>query len=133
MSDPQQSALLIDDDELLRDMYARKFRDRGIAVEAVGSAKEALEKLRAGFLPDIITFDIVMPGMDGFSFLETLKKEALAPKAAKIALTNQGADEEKDRAIALGADAYIIKAATTPTGAVEAVLGAVRDKKGEPH
>ncbi len=126
MSGPIRSVMLIDDDELLRDMYGKKFRDKGLAVEALGSAQEALERLRAGEEPELLVFDIVMPGLDGFAFLETLKKEGLAPHAVKVALTNQSADDDRERAMALGVSTYLIKASLTPTAAVEEALNAER-------
>ena len=128
MMNPVRRVMLIDDDELLRDMYAKKFRDKGLEGEALDSAQEALERLRAGAAPDFIVFDIVMPGLDGFALLEAMRTEGLAPKAVRVALTNQGADEDKERALALGTAAYLIKASLTPSTTVEAVLKAAGEK-----
>ena len=122
MTATPRTVLLIDDDEFLRDMYARKFREHDVSVEALGSAREALEKLRAGSMPDIIVFDIVMPGVDGFALLETLKKEGLGAQAVKVALTNQSSDEDAERAKALGAKAFLVKAELTPSEVIVAVL-----------
>jgi len=124
MSVSPKRVLLIDDDELLRDMYARKFREKGLEVEPLDSAQEGLERLRAGEKPDFIVFDIVMPGLDGFGFLEAMQKEGLAPASIKVALTNQSADEDRERALTLGAAVYLIKASMTPTSIVEAALEA---------
>lgn len=124
-----RTVLLVDDDHVLRDMYARKFADRSIEVVTAGNAMEALERLRGGFLPDLIVFDIVMPALDGYGFLQAIKDEALAPQAAKIALTNQGQEEDRDRALALGADGYLIKANTVPSQAVEEILRIARESR----
>lgn len=121
--------LIIDDDKLLCDMYGKKFRDRGAEVDIARSAVEALEKLRAGGTYDLIVFDIVMPGLDGFGFLEALGKERLAEGAVKVALTNQSLDEDRERAKSLGADGYIVKANTVPSGAVEEALRIASEKK----
>lgn len=128
MSPVSTKVLLVDDDELLRDMYARKFRERGCEVEALGSAQEGLERLRAGAAFDLVVFDIVMPGLDGFGFLEAMRSEHLAEGAGKVALTNQSADEDRERAIGLGASSYLIKASITPTEAVDAALTSVGRK-----
>lgn len=126
MSAPK-TVMLIDDDELLRDMYAKKFREKGLEVEAFSSALEGFERLRTSAAPDLLVFDIVMPGIDGFAFLETLKKEGLASESVKVALTNQSADEDKERALSLGASAYLIKANLTPTAVIEAAFAARRN------
>ena len=121
--------LLVDDDKFLLDMYSMKFTQSGYTVQSCLSAVDALETLRHGFIPEAILFDITMPECDGFQFLEKLNAEKLAPKALKIALTNQSTDTEKKRALELGADQFLIKAMMIPSEVVNTVttaLGAVR-------
>ena len=120
--------LLVDDDNFLLDMYSVKFTGAGFTVRACLSVQAALTTLRGGFQPDAIVFDLTMPEYDGFSFLETLRSEGLAPNAIKIALTNQGSDEEKIKTEALGAHRYIVKASMIPSEVVTAV-GAELAKK----
>ena len=107
--------LIVDDDSFLLDMYALKFSQSGADVMTGLGALPALEKLHGGYNPDIILLDIVMPGMDGFEFLEKMKSEKLADKAVKIILSNRGADTDVKRGTELGASGYIVKASTTPT------------------
>ncbi len=112
---------VIDDDAFLLDMYALKFAQKGFSVTTSGGTLEALEKLRAGYVPEIIVVDLVMPAMDGFEFLETVKNESLAQGALVIILSNLGQQEDIDRGLALGAAGYIIKASATPSEVVEKV------------
>ena len=129
MSDTQKNlVLLVDDVKFLVDMYSQKFTANGYQVQACLSAHDALEALKQGFKADAVVFDLVMPELDGFAFLEALKKEALAPGAALIALTNQSNDPEKERAERLGVDRYIIKASMIPSEVV-AVVGEEIPKK----
>ncbi len=118
----KQTLLLVDDDQFLRDMYSVKFREAGFSVEMAESGTEALERLRGDFNPDIILFDVVMPGMDGYAFLEALTEEKLAGSAVKIALSNQGGDADIEKAKALGAKDYIVKANSIPSEVVARVL-----------
>ena len=111
---------VIDDDAFLLDMYALKFAQKGFSVTTSGGTLEALEKLRAGYVPEIIVVDLVMPAMDGFEFLETVKNESLAQGALVIILSNLGQQEDIDRGLALGAAGYI-KASATPSEVVEKV------------
>lgn len=112
---------VIDDDAFLLDMYALKFAQKSFSVTTSGGTLEALEKLRAGYMPEIIVVDLVMPAMDGFEFLETVKNESLAQGALVIILSNLGQQEDIDRGLALGAAGYIIKASATPSEVVEKV------------
>lgn len=129
MEASQHTILLIDDDQFLRDMYSVKFKETGATVEVAESATDALERLRAGFLPDVIVFDVVMPGLDGYGFLGVLREEHLAPMAIKIALSNQGGDADIEKAKALGATEYLIKANTIPSEVVAQVLSKVLESK----
>lgn len=113
---------LIDDDTFLLGMYAMKFKDCGLPVEAISDPKIALEKLRQGAAPDVILVDIIMPGMNGFDFLEALKKEGLAKNARVMVLSNQGQQEDIDKATKLGAQGYIIKASAIPSEVCDKVL-----------
>lgn len=120
--------LLIDDDKFLLDMYGMKFSQGGYTVEACLSANEALGILRGGFQPDVILFDLTMPELDGFSFLKAIADEHLAVEAIKIALTNQS-EEEKAKALELGASRYIVKASMIPSE----VVGTVNEEFAKPH
>lgn len=118
----KKSILLLDDDELLRDMYSVKFKEQGFIVETADSVENGLERLRGGLSPHAIVFDMVMPGRDGYDFLETMMSEKLAPQAIKIALSNQGGDTDVEKARALGATGYIIKANSVPSEVVAKVI-----------
>lgn len=130
--DKKYKILIIDDDAFLLDMYALKFSQKGFDVSSASGAIEALEKLRGGYTPDVIAVDLVMPAMDGFEFLEQLKKDGLAKDARIIILSNLGQDEDINRGFTLGASGYIIKASATPTEVVEKVLETI-EKNPKKH
>ncbi len=115
------SILFVDDDEFIVDMYSMKFTEAGHDFKAVRSAKEALEILRAGNRFDAILTDLIMPEMDGFDFLKTVKEESLAPDAVIVVLSNQGEKEDIARAKEYGAVGHIIKANTIPSEVVKIV------------
>jgi two-component system, chemotaxis family, chemotaxis protein CheY len=116
------TALLVDDDKFLLDMYRKKFQEHGATVEVAVGSEEALAKLRAGLKPDILVLDIIMPGMDGLELLETIRKEKLAESSAVVMLTNESAKDKMEKATSLGAKGYIVKATSIPTEVVEKVL-----------
>ena len=121
------NVLLVDDDQFLLDLYSTKFAREGYNIHTCLSPKDAIDVLRSGFVP--ILFDISMPEQDGFSFLQTLLDEHLAPNSLLIALTNRSTDADKIKAEQLGASRYIVKATMIPAELV-ATVAEVIAKKG---
>jgi CheY-like chemotaxis protein len=70
MSDapPATRVLIVDDDREIREVLGELLRDEGFAVEAAWNGETALARLQAGFQPDVIVLDIMMPVMDGLAF-----------------------------------------------------------------
>lgn len=121
---------MLDDDTFLLNMYTMKFSHEGYEVQGCLSAKEALQIIRSGFVPDAVLFDLVMPEYDGFSFLQTLIKEKLAPDALKVALTNQSNDADIAKITELGADRVILKASMIPSEVVNIIAEELAKKRG---
>lgn len=122
MEDKKQKILIVDDDQLLLHIYAQKFAKGGFEVVASSKGEEAVEKLRGGFVPDIIMLDVIMPSLDGFDLLEKMRKEKLADKAVVVMLTNQEQKSGANQANEMGVDGYIIKANTTPSEVLKKVM-----------
>ncbi len=121
--------LLVDDDKFLLDMYSTKFIEDGNEVEVSLKGQNALDRLRKGLKASVILLDIVMPNIDGFTLLETIKKEKLGDNPTVIMLTNQGEQTDIEKAKKLGADGYIIKASSIPSEVLERINKIVNDKK----
>lgn len=113
--------LLVDDDSFLLDMYALKFKNAGYEVTAINDPQEAIEALKGDLHPDIILFDIIMPGIGGWGFAEQLRAQQLAPEATLIVLSNQGQQTDLDTSKQYAVDGYIIKALSTPTEVLQEV------------
>ncbi len=131
MSDAiQKKILCIDDDRFLLDMYALKFTKAGYQVKTCDSTLTALKMIKEeGYQPDVITCDIVMPGMDGLSLVDVLRKENLASKAVIIMLTNQGTSDDVANAKKLNVDGYIVKATAIPSEVLAEVEKITASKK----
>lgn len=121
MENQKTKILIVDDDKFLLNMYSIKFGRANYDVNSATSGEETLNKIKEGYVPDIVLLDIVMPGMDGFGILETIRKENLIPDAIIIMLTNQGQLADIEKAKTFGIDGYIIKATTIPSEVVEEV------------
>lgn len=126
---PKQYRLyLVDDDRFLLDMYAVKFKAANHEVTAYSSGEEVLKALREEPAPDALLLDIVMPGVDGFEVLEAIHKEQLVPTTKLIVLSNQGQESDIDKAKALGAHGYIIKASAIPSEVYAETIRIIENK-----
>jgi len=98
--------LVVDDEEVIRDMLTEHFSDEGYSVTAVPSGEAALEIFRGD--PDhLVLADIRMPGMSGIEFLEEVKK--LDPDAMVIMITSHASLESAVATMRAGAYDYIFK------------------------
>ncbi|HVM73907.1 MAG TPA: response regulator [Candidatus Paceibacterota bacterium] len=122
---PHGKILLVDDDKFLLEMYTMKFTQQGFEPQGYLSAKEALDVLVKGFVPQAILFDLIMPELDGFAFLEQLRSQKLAPNALKVALTNQNSESDQMHVKDLGADLCLVKASMIPSEVVNTVSAAL--------
>ncbi len=128
METTKKKIFIIDDDSFLLDMYALKFNQSNFEVTTALGPEPALEKMRGGFVPDVMLLDIVMPVMDGFELLEKMKEEKLADQTTKIILSNRGQPSDVVRGEALGAAGYIVKASSTPSEVIAKVVEIMAQK-----
>jgi len=111
---------LIEDDPFLSEMYAKKISGAGFEVEILGTAEDALRKLEQT-QPDLILLDIVLPKMDGFEFLRTIKQHEVYQKIPVLILSNVGQKEEIQRGLEFGVKGYIVKAQFTPSEIIQKI------------
>jgi CheY-like chemotaxis protein len=64
--------LIIEDDDTIRETMAEALTSEGFEVIAASDGAEALAEIRAGTRPGLVLLDLMMPGMDGWRFLEEL-------------------------------------------------------------
>jgi CheY-like chemotaxis protein len=121
-TNPQNKKIvIIDDDSFLLDMYVTKFKTTGFDVLAFISAQEALEKIKEESYLDVIIFDIIMPGMDGWVFAQEYRNQNLHPKAKFVILSNQSSQDDFNKAKDLQVDLFIVKALKTPSEVVNEI------------
>lgn len=120
-SSTNKKIVFIDDDKFLLDMYVTKFKNSGFDVTAFSSAQEALDKLKDATDYDAVVFDIIMPGMDGWTFAQEYRKLSLLPKAKFIVLSNQNQQSDMTKAEEFKVDLFIVKALKTPSEVVQEI------------
>ena len=109
--------LMADDDAMLLDMYRERLSLAGYAVEATSNGEALLAKLKE-FKPDIIMLDIMMPKLDGYATLASIKSDPSTKDIPVIMLTALMRDFNKEKAMEGGADDYLIKSEAMPSDVI---------------
>jgi DNA-binding response OmpR family regulator len=99
------TVLLVEDDDAVRDSMLRSLTDLGHAVQATGTALEALRRVRAD-PPDLIVLDLGLPDLDGAEALRMLRASTNTPIIIATARDNE---TEIVRLLRAGADDYMVK------------------------
>ncbi len=100
--------LIVDDDPWIRRMVGTVIERRGHQVETAREGKEGLDKALQ-FRPDLIISDVMMPGMDGWSFVRALRAHREMSLIPVIFLTALNKEEDRILGFRLGADDYLAK------------------------
>ena len=117
--------LLVEDQEMNRDMLSRRLKKRGYDVAIAVDGAEGVEKARAES-PDLILMDMSLPVMDGWEATRILKAEEGTRAIPVVALTAHAMSTDRDKALEAGCDAYETKPVDLPKllGTMEKLLGA---------
>jgi CheY-like chemotaxis protein len=100
--------LLVEDDEMNRDMLSRRLRKRGYEVIIAIDGMEGVEKSRS-VVPDLILMDMSLPVMDGWDATRRLKSDASTRDIPVIALTAHAMAGDEEKARAAGCDEFDTK------------------------
>lgn len=119
-NDAQGKILLIEDDAMLGNIAADKFRANGFTViRAEGGRDGIAMALREN--PDLVLLDVIMPGMNGMDVLKAMKSDARLRDIPVVLFSNIAQEKEVAEAKALGAAEYLVKVDYTPPEIVERV------------
>ena len=112
--------LIIEDEEVLVNMYETKFVNDGFQVLRASNGEQGLA-LALKEKPDLILLDVILPKMDGFMVLKKIKEEPTIKNIPVLLLTNLGQDEDIKKGKEQGAADYLVKANLTPSEVVDKV------------
>ncbi len=97
--------LVVDDERRMVGFIRLNLEQDGFTVVEAYNGTEALERLRDS-LPDLVLLDVMMPDIDGFEVLRTIREVSQVPV---IMLTAKGEEDDKVKGLELGADDYVTK------------------------
>ena len=100
--------LVVDDNELNRDMLSRRLKSRGFAVLTADDGPQCLEMVKAQRF-DLILLDIMMPGMSGIDVLKVIRQRYSVAELPIIMATAKDQGTDVVEALTLGANDYVTK------------------------
>jgi len=103
-----KTVLVVDDSPVIRDLVAEALRSHGLHVVEAGDGQEALDRLSQGLKVELVVTDIEMPRLDGIGFIRALRALP-GPRIPAVVVSMRGSDEDRRRAVDVGADAYLVK------------------------
>ncbi len=124
---PAKSILVVEDDEMSRNLVGDIFTKAGYTVYKALSGEESLS-LAVKYVPDIVFMNLVMEGMDGFETTQRLKQYAMTKDIPVVACSAVTTDEFKTKAIEVGCAGYITKP-IEPDRLVEQVMLNTRQRE----
>ena len=110
-----KTALVVEDSPTMRQLIVFALRRiKGLEITEADDGVDALKKLSGGVRFDIILTDINMPIMDGLKLVKRVRSDPTHKTTPIIIITTEGAQEDRERAMQLGANAYITKPIQAP-------------------
>jgi len=100
--------LLVEDNELNRDMLSRRLSRKGFDVQFAFDGQEAVEKAKA-LMPDLVLMDIGLPVIDGYDATRAIKSDEATKLIPVIALTAHAMAEDRKRCLDAGCDDFDTK------------------------
>lgn len=110
--------LLVDDDALVTELYRKKLVEGGFEVRTALDGVDAIKQL-AGFAPDLVVLDLMMPRLSGADVLKYIRTNPALAKVPVAVMTNAFMSDHARAVTSMGVDRAIIKGECTPNKLLE--------------
>jgi CheY-like chemotaxis protein len=100
--------LVVDDEAVIRQLIVINLELEGFEVHEAVDGLDALDKARE-LDPDVVTLDVMMPGLDGFATARRLRTDPLTSRARIVLISARTRSADLERGNDAGADAYVTK------------------------
>jgi len=117
---PARPLLVVDDSLTTRMLEQSILESAGYSVQTAKSGEEGLEIARRE-RPALLLVDVEMPGMDGFAFIEQVRRDPELRETPAILVTSRASAEDRRRGDEVGAQGYIVKGEFDQTGFLQGV------------
>ena len=98
--------LIVEDDEVIAAGMAQQLAAAGLDTVRVGAGEAGLARLRYE-RPDVLVLDLMLPGIDGWSLIETARAEGIGTPI--LVISARGTEHDRVHALQIGADDYLVK------------------------
>ena len=115
-----KTILLVEDDDRLASVYETRLQAEGFTTKRVANGEDALA-MALQVKPDLILLDVMMPKVSGFDVLDILRNTPETANIKIIMLTALSQESDKQRAVSLGVDDYLIKSQVVIADVVDRV------------
>ena len=100
--------LVVDDDEVIRQLIAVNLQLEGFEVATAVDGQDCLDRVQV-IAPDVITLDVMMPRLDGWETAVQLRKAPETARIKVVLITARAQEDDISRGTNVGADAYLTK------------------------
>jgi DNA-binding response OmpR family regulator len=128
MYEMQKKILIIDDDPDILEFLSYNLKNEGYQVAQALSGMNALWQLAEKCQPDLILLDLMLPGTHGFEICQYFKQSQEFKNIPIIILSAKGSAEDMETGLAMGANAYFVKASFT----IQSLMGFIRKLLAKP-
>jgi len=116
----QLSVMVVDDALMVRELQRSILERGGYSVRTASDGAEALGML-AELPADLVVTDVEMPNLDGLHLIESIRRHPRLANIPVLIVSSHGSDEDHQRGLDAGADAYIVKTSFDEVGLLSAV------------
>jgi two-component system chemotaxis sensor kinase CheA len=117
---PQLSVMVVDDALMVRELQRSILERGGYTVRTASDGAEALAML-AELPADLVVTDVEMPNLDGLDLTRSIRRHPRLANIPVLIVSTHGSDEDHQRGLDAGADAYIVKTSFDEVGLLSAV------------
>ncbi|MFI6391531.1 response regulator transcription factor [Nonomuraea sp. NPDC050547] len=100
--------LVVDDDEVIRQLIAVNLTLEGFEVETATDGADCLDRV-LDVMPDVVTLDVMMPCLDGWVTAHRLRSDEATSHIKVVLITARAQDDDRRRGLGIGVDAYLTK------------------------
>lgn len=100
--------LVVDDDEVIRQLIAVNLTLEGFEVATATDGQDCLDKV-LDVMPDVVTLDVMMPHLDGWETATRLRTDEATTHIKVLLITARAQEDDRKRGLGLGVDAYLTK------------------------
>jgi CheY-like chemotaxis protein len=127
-----QTVLIVEDDERTREMLRRTLQKEGWQIREAANGRLGLEELEQGGVPGLILLDLMMPEMDGFTFMKQLRQRSDGARVPVIVITAKDLTEEDQRRLS-GEVTRVLAKDTTSREQIVAEVRQILTQQKESH